>query len=113
MTEKTPEELFKEMNLSKVLIAIMETVKEVSVPLLTFLDSAKKAIFLYLISFVSRKWFFLHLRNVFGRKEHHFLIKHSYKNYVSFILLIKKCFIEWSVLHACTHWPLQYRAGRA
>lgn len=42
MTEKTPEELFKEMNLSKVLIAIMETVKEVSVPLLTFLDSANE-----------------------------------------------------------------------
>jgi hypothetical protein len=42
MTEKTPEELFKEMSLSKVLVAIMETIKEVNVPLLTFLDSANE-----------------------------------------------------------------------
>ena len=42
MREKTPEELFKDMSLSKVLVAIMETVKEVNVPLLTFLDSANE-----------------------------------------------------------------------
>ena len=42
MTEKTPEELCKDMSLSKVRVAIMETVKEVNVPLLTFLDSANE-----------------------------------------------------------------------
>lgn len=42
MTEKTPEELFKDMSLSKVLVAIMETIKEINVPLLTFLDSANE-----------------------------------------------------------------------
>jgi hypothetical protein len=42
MTEKTPEELFKDMSLSKVLIAILETIKEINVPVLTFLDSANE-----------------------------------------------------------------------
>ncbi len=42
MTEKTAEELFKEMSLSKVLIAILETIKEISVPVMTFLDSANE-----------------------------------------------------------------------
>lgn len=42
MTEKTPEELFKEMSLSKVLIAILETIKEINVPVITFLDSANE-----------------------------------------------------------------------
>ena len=42
MTEKTPEELFKDMSLSKVLVAIMETIKQINVPLLTFLDSANE-----------------------------------------------------------------------
>jgi hypothetical protein len=42
MTEKTPEELFKEMSLSKVLVAIMETIKEINVPVMTFLDSANE-----------------------------------------------------------------------
>lgn len=39
---KTPEELFQEMSLSKVLVAIMETVKEIKIPVLTFLDSANE-----------------------------------------------------------------------
>jgi hypothetical protein len=42
MTEKTPEELFKEMSLSKVLVAIMETIEEIHVPVITFLDSANE-----------------------------------------------------------------------
>jgi len=42
MTEKNAEELFKEMSLSKVLIAILETIKEISVPVMTFLDSANE-----------------------------------------------------------------------
>ena len=42
MTEKTPEDLFKEMSLSKVLVAIMETIKEINVPVMTFLDSANE-----------------------------------------------------------------------
>jgi hypothetical protein len=36
--EKTPEEIFKDMNLSNVLVAILNTAKEVSVPILNFLD---------------------------------------------------------------------------
>jgi hypothetical protein len=42
MTEKTPEELFKEMSLSRVLVAIMETITEISVPSKTFLNSANE-----------------------------------------------------------------------
>jgi hypothetical protein len=42
MTEKTPEELFKEMSLSRVLVAIMETITEISVPSETFLNSANE-----------------------------------------------------------------------
>ena len=42
MTEKTPEELFKEMSLSKVLVAIMETIKEINIPVMTFLDSSNE-----------------------------------------------------------------------
>jgi hypothetical protein len=41
-TSKTPEELFQEMSLSKVLVAIMETIKEIKIPVLTFLDSANE-----------------------------------------------------------------------
>jgi hypothetical protein len=42
MTDKTPEDIFKDMNLSKVLIAILETIKEINVPSLTFLDAANE-----------------------------------------------------------------------
>ena len=42
MTEKTPQDLFNEMSLSKVLVAIMETIKEINIPVLTFLDSANE-----------------------------------------------------------------------
>jgi hypothetical protein len=42
MTEKTPEDLFKEMSLSRVLVAIMETITEISVPSKTFLNSANE-----------------------------------------------------------------------
>lgn len=42
MTEKSPEELFKEMSLSKVLVAIMETVEEINIPVSVFLDSANE-----------------------------------------------------------------------
>ena len=40
--QKTPQELFNEMSLSKVLVAIMETIKEINIPVLTFLDSANE-----------------------------------------------------------------------
>ena len=36
--EKTPEDIFKDMSLSNVLVAILNTVKEVNVPILNFLD---------------------------------------------------------------------------
>jgi hypothetical protein len=42
MTDKTPEELFKEMSLSTVLVAILETIEEINVPSLTFLDAGKE-----------------------------------------------------------------------
>lgn len=42
MTEKAPEDLFKDMNLSTVLVAILETIKEINVPSLTFLDAGKE-----------------------------------------------------------------------
>jgi hypothetical protein len=42
MTEKTPEEMFKEMNLSKILVAILEELKEINIPALTFIDAAKE-----------------------------------------------------------------------
>ena len=42
MTNSTPEDIFKDMNLSKVLIAILETIKEINVPSLTFLDAANE-----------------------------------------------------------------------
>jgi hypothetical protein len=38
MTEKTPEDIFNNMNLSNVLVAILSTVKEINVPVLNFLD---------------------------------------------------------------------------
>jgi hypothetical protein len=42
MTEQTPEDIFKDMNLSKILIAVLETLKEINVPALTFIDAAKE-----------------------------------------------------------------------
>lgn len=42
MTDQTPEDIFKDMNLSKILIAVLETLKEINVPALTFIDAAKE-----------------------------------------------------------------------
>lgn len=42
MTEVNPEDVFKDMSLSKILIAMLETIKEVNVPMLTFLDAANE-----------------------------------------------------------------------
>ena len=42
MTEKTPQDIFQEMNLSKILIAILETLGKIDIPSLTFLDAAKE-----------------------------------------------------------------------
>lgn len=42
MTEKTPEEIFKEMNLSKILVAMLEELKEVNISATTFIDAAKE-----------------------------------------------------------------------
>lgn len=38
MTEKTPEDIFKDMSLSNILVAILSTIKEINVPILNFLD---------------------------------------------------------------------------
>lgn len=42
MTEKTPDEIFKEMNLSKILVAMLEELKEVTISAATFIDAAKE-----------------------------------------------------------------------
>ena len=42
MTEKTPDEIFKEMNLSKILVAMLEELKEVNISAATFIDAAKE-----------------------------------------------------------------------
>jgi hypothetical protein len=42
MTDQAPEDIFKDMNLSKVLVAILETIKEINVPSITFLDAANE-----------------------------------------------------------------------
>jgi hypothetical protein len=42
MIEEKPEDLLKDMNLGIVLIAILETIKEINVPSLTFLDAGKE-----------------------------------------------------------------------
>lgn len=42
MTDISPEDVFKDMSLSKILIAMLETIKEVNVPMLTFLDAANE-----------------------------------------------------------------------
>lgn len=42
MTENTPEDIFKDMNLSKILIAALETLKEINIPMITFIDAAKE-----------------------------------------------------------------------
>jgi hypothetical protein len=42
MTEKTPDEIFKEMNLSKILVAMLEELKEVNISAATFIDAAKR-----------------------------------------------------------------------
>lgn len=42
MTEKTSEDVFKDMSLSTVLVAILDTLKEINVPSLTFLDAGKE-----------------------------------------------------------------------
>jgi hypothetical protein len=42
MTEKAPEDIFKDMSLSTVLVAILDTLKEINVPSLTFLDAGKE-----------------------------------------------------------------------
>lgn len=42
MTEVNPEDVFKDMSLSKILIAMLETIKEINVPMLTFLDAANE-----------------------------------------------------------------------
>ena len=42
MTEKTPQDIFQEMNLSKILVAMLETMGTINIPSLTFLDAAKE-----------------------------------------------------------------------
>lgn len=42
MTEQTPEDIFKGMTLSKILVAMLETIKEINIPSLTFLDAANE-----------------------------------------------------------------------
>ena len=42
MTDQTPEHIFKEMNLSRILVAFLETLKEISIPETTFIDAAKE-----------------------------------------------------------------------
>ena len=42
MTEKTSGDVFKEMNLSKILIAFLETLKEITIPLDVFLNAANE-----------------------------------------------------------------------
>lgn len=42
MTDKTPEDVFKEMNLSNVLVAILETLNKIDVPYENFLNSGNE-----------------------------------------------------------------------
>jgi hypothetical protein len=37
--ESAPEDIFKDMNLSKILVAALETLKEINIPALTFVDA--------------------------------------------------------------------------
>ena len=39
MTKNTPEEIMESMSLSNILVAILNTLKEINVPKITFLDS--------------------------------------------------------------------------
>jgi len=42
VTEQTPEKVFKEMNLSNVLVAILETLNKIEVPYEKFLNSGNE-----------------------------------------------------------------------
>lgn len=42
MTDQAPEDIFKDMSLSTVLVAILDTLKEINVPSITFLDAGKE-----------------------------------------------------------------------
>jgi hypothetical protein len=42
MTDKAPEDIFKNMSLSAILVAILDTLKEINVPSITFLDAVKE-----------------------------------------------------------------------
>ena len=42
MTNSTPEQLIEGMNLSSILVSILATLKEINVPVITFLDSNKE-----------------------------------------------------------------------
>lgn len=42
MTSNSPEQIIETMNLSNILVAILATLKEVNVPVITFLDSNKE-----------------------------------------------------------------------
>jgi hypothetical protein len=42
MTNSTPEEIMESMSLSNILVAILDTLKEINVPTITFLDSNKE-----------------------------------------------------------------------
>lgn len=42
MTETDPQDIFKNMSLSTILVAILDTLKEINVPSLTFLDAGKE-----------------------------------------------------------------------
>jgi hypothetical protein len=42
MTDKAPEDIFKNMSLNAILVAILDTLKEINVPSITFLDAGKE-----------------------------------------------------------------------
>ena len=42
MTSNNPEQIIETMNLSNILVAILATLKEINVPVITFLDSNKE-----------------------------------------------------------------------
>jgi len=42
MTNNSPEQLIEGMNLSNILVSILATLKEINVPVITFLDSNKE-----------------------------------------------------------------------
>lgn len=42
MTSNNPEQLIEGMNLSSILVSILATLKEINVPVITFLDSNKE-----------------------------------------------------------------------